>query len=251
VRTTTFRTFLAILLAAFAETATAEPVQWLGNGHFYDVVSVPSTISWEEADVAAAAAGGHLATITSEAENGFVFSLINNASHWHGYSGPWLGGYQSPAAQQPNANWNWVTGEAWSYTRWQTGQPNDSGGRAEDKLQFGFGLLVSVWNDIMSVDPAPAYRPIAYVIEWDHDPLAPNLEARPSLVGAQFEICWQTAPDRIYQLLCSSSLVTNQWVPVYTNWIAGDGTRHCESHTISSGSAGQFYRLLCTNSSPP
>jgi hypothetical protein len=221
-------------------------VSWSGNGHFYDVVSVPGTISWEDANAAALAVGGYLATITSQAENDFAFLLVNNATYWHGSSGPWLGGYQSPATNQPDANWHWVTGEAWNYTNWQIGQPNDAGGKAEDKLQFGFAPRVSTWNDIMSIDPTPAYRPTAYVVEWDHDPVAPPLEVRCS----QIELCWQTATNRFYQLLYSSALTTNQWVPLYTNWVSGDGTRHCEADAIPAGSPKKFYRLFSTNAPP-
>ncbi len=150
--------------------AVAAAVQWSGNGHFYDIVSAPGTISWEDANSAATAAGGYLATITSQAENDFVFGLVNNAIYWDGSSGPWLGGFQSPATQQPAANWQWVTGEVWNYTAWQAGQPNDSGGKDENKLQYGFAPLVSTWNDIMSIDPTPAYRPIAYVVEFVPEP---------------------------------------------------------------------------------
>jgi hypothetical protein len=240
------RTLAITLLIASPGLASANPVSWSCNGHFYDVVSVPGTISWEDANAAAIAAGGYLATITSQAENDFVFLLVNNATCWHGSSGPWLGGCQSPATGQPAANWHWVTGEAWNYTNWQIGQPNDSGGKAEDKLQFGFAPRVSTWNDIMSTDPTPAYRPTAYVLEWDHDPLAPSLE----ISCPPIELCWQTATNRFYQLLCSSGLTTNQWVPIHTYWVSGDGTRHCETDAIPDGSAKKFYRLLTTNAPP-
>jgi hypothetical protein len=101
--------------------ASADPVPWSGNGHYYRVVSVTGSITWEDANAAAIAAGGYLATITTKAENDFVFSLVNNPTYWNGYSGPWLGGYQSPATQQPTSNWRWVTGETWSYSNWQAG----------------------------------------------------------------------------------------------------------------------------------
>jgi hypothetical protein len=253
VRTVVLRGTLATTLfvsVAAATNAGAEPVQWTANGHFYDVVLAPGTLSWEEANTAATAAGGHLATITSAAENNFVFSLVNQPRFWNGYSGPWLGGYQDPATQQPTGNWRWVTGESWTYTNWQAGQPNDSGGKAEDKLQFGFASLVSVWNDIMSVDPTPAYRPIAFVLEWEYDPQAPTLEGRASASGLQIELCWQTAEGRFYQLLYSFALAPNQWAPLSTNWVSGDGTGHCEVDTISLGSATKFYRLLSTNAPP-
>jgi len=216
-------------------------------------VSASGIISWEDANTAAAAAGGYLATITSAAENSFVFSLVNHAAFWHGYSGPWLGGYQSPATTEANANWRWVTSEAWIYTNWQAGQPNDSGGKAEDKLQFGFGTIAPTWNDIMSIDPTPAYRPIAYVIEWDFDPLVPILEIRllPGTEPSQVELCWQTRPNRWYQLLSVAAFAPNPWVPLNTNWVTGDGTRHCEVDAVlAGGSTNRFYRVLCTNAPP-
>ncbi len=251
VRMTPFKVLAAMLLTMLTGVASADPAQWSVNGHFYDVVSVPSTISWEQANAAATAAGGYLATITSRAENEFVFSLVNNPTYWHGYSGPWLGGYQYPPTQQPNANWRWVTGELWSYTNWQAGQPNDSGGKAEDKLQFGFAVLAPVWNDMMSVDPVPDYRPVAYVIEWDRDPLAPTLEVRYSQSSSQVELCWQTATNRSYQLLCSYSLAASEWTPLYPNWIPGDGTRHCEVDSVFSQNPLKFYRVISTNAPPP
>jgi Lectin C-type domain len=247
---TPFRSLAATILLVHLSLASADPVRWSGNGHFYEVMSAPGTISWEDANTAAVAAGGYLATITSSDENAFVFGIVNNAAYWHDASGPWLGGYQSPATPQPNANWRWVTGEPWSYTNWQNGQPNDSGGKAEDKLQFGFAPLVSVWNDIMSVEPTPAYRPIAYVVEWDYDPLAPTLEAWFSQTSLQIELCWQTAPNRFYQLLYSSVLTTNQWAPLSSNWVSGDGSRHCETDVILPSSPAKFYRLTCTNAPP-
>ena len=74
------RTLAITLLIASPGLASANPVSWSCNGHFYDVVSVPGTISWEDANAAAIAAGGYLATITSQAENDFVFLLVNNAT---------------------------------------------------------------------------------------------------------------------------------------------------------------------------
>jgi hypothetical protein len=123
--------------------------------------------------------------------------------YWSGSSGPWLGGYQYPPTQQPNANWRWVTGETWSYTNWQTGQPNDSGGKVEDKLQFGFATLVSTWNDCQSINSTPSYRPIAYVIEWDRDP--PRIATQPAALrlytgkSAQFSVVAESSTDMFYR----------------------------------------------------
>ncbi len=63
-----------------------------------------------------------------------------------------------------------MTGEPWIHDSWAGDQPNDSGGRPEDKLQYGWGPIVSTWNDIMSIDPNPSLRPVAYVTEQVPEP---------------------------------------------------------------------------------
>ena len=90
----------AILLGSLISMVQGKLVQWSvwdgGNGHFYEAVAVPAGITWTEASEAANAAGGHLATITSEAENSFVFSLVDDDRFWFEWvslQGPWLGGY--------------------------------------------------------------------------------------------------------------------------------------------------------------
>jgi VCBS repeat-containing protein len=94
------------------------PLGWtLGPGsHLYKYVSAP-LISWASAAAAAVAAGGHLATIGSEAENDLVFSLVGNKVAW-------LGG--SDAGHE--GQWQWVTDEGspgFGYTHWAGGEPNN------------------------------------------------------------------------------------------------------------------------------
>lgn len=157
-----------LLICAISNAAL---VQWSassgGNGHFYEVVSVPEAITWTGAKVAAEQRGGYLATVTSQAESDFVFTLINVTKHFASYQnylycwGPWLGGYQNLGAATPDADWHWITGEAWDYTNWDcytspystTQHPDDLGkteqGR-ENYLSYGCGYAGdwSKWNDI-------------------------------------------------------------------------------------------------------
>ena len=88
VRSILSRTVAITLLTTPLGLASASPVRWPGNGHFYDVVATSGTLSWEDANAAASAAGAYLATITSAGENAFVFGLVNHATYWHGSSGP-------------------------------------------------------------------------------------------------------------------------------------------------------------------
>jgi hypothetical protein len=112
------------------------------------------------ADQLAQAQSGYLATITSAAENDFVFSLIDAAQFWNDWingSGPAIGGVQLPGSPEPQDGWQWISGEAWSYTNWFPGQPDDgAGGPSEDRLHYfsGFqiGVRSSTWNDIAAND---------------------------------------------------------------------------------------------------
>ncbi len=128
------------------------PVQWRasqgGNGHFYMAVTAPTGLSWDRAEVLAEMAGGYLVTITSAQENAFVFSLIQDSVYWSGARGPWIGGRQL-ADQPPREGWQWVTGEPFTYTNWSPGEPNDSGGVDETRLEFSSGTaaVADTWSD--------------------------------------------------------------------------------------------------------
>ena len=128
---------LAVGLLAGPMVANAASVVWSGNGHRYDVITGNSVINWDEARLLAEGMGGHLVTITSAGENTFVANLV--ASQGVGdLQRYWLGGYQTPlpCATEPSGCWAWLTGEAWSFTSWAIGEPNDGGGRGQDYLHF-------------------------------------------------------------------------------------------------------------------
>ena len=138
-----------------------------GNGHYFEFIS-STDISWTDANTAANTKTyfglqGYLATITSLAENTFVYSKINAAG--------WLGG--SDAASE--GVWKWVSGpetgtQFWSggvggsafggnFAYWHSGQP-DNAGSAEHYLDFWNG---DQWNDY----PNTASGSIAgYVVEY-------------------------------------------------------------------------------------
>jgi len=145
-----------ILAASNLGFAVPVPVQWEENGHWYEVVVIPEPgISWSQAQAAAVAQGGYLATITSAEENDFVFGLtVDTPGAWI-YSaewaiGPCLGGYQERSAPdygEPSGGWRWVTGEPWGFTNWLAGQP-DNWLDFEDRLIFwGRGQKTPTWND--------------------------------------------------------------------------------------------------------
>lgn len=146
-------------------------VQW-ANGHCYEAVLYPG-FSWYDAKAACEARGGHLVTITSAAENTFVFGLVSgNNAFWYldGFGnglGPWLGGYQDSLAERPDSAWHWVTGEPWVYTNWEVGQPGDTPWFGQDCLRFfkAGGLIGDRWDDSEKYNPV-AHRK-GYICEYE------------------------------------------------------------------------------------
>ncbi len=60
---------------------------------------------------------GHLASITSSAENAFIWNNLVDPSGGNIY----IGGYQPPGNPEPAVGWQWVTGEPLDFTAWLIG----------------------------------------------------------------------------------------------------------------------------------
>ncbi len=129
------------------------------NGHYYQAITVPGGINWFDAKAAAesrtfAGLQGHLATVTSQQENDFITENLPFAARQR----DWLGGFQPSGSPEPGGNWQWVTGEPFSYTNWAGGEPNDAGN--EDGLHFFTDS--GQWND----ESRGSMRPQGYVVEY-------------------------------------------------------------------------------------
>ena len=147
----------ALILAiagSMSTAAQAVPILWGGNGNTYEFLF--ADLTWTEAKAAAEASmldgrAGHLVTITSAAENNFVANLVG------GDFRAWIG----LTDESSEGNFEWVTGEALSYTKWSPGEPNNSGN--EDYVEL-FASNDS-WNDRINT-PFSASN-AAYIIEWE------------------------------------------------------------------------------------
>lgn len=133
------------------------------NGHYYERVMDPG-LDWNAAKAAADTrylngCQGYLATITSADESSYM-----GVQGLFDITEVWLGGYQTgPGA--PDANWNWVTGEPWSYTNWHIFEPNDSPwgpyeANSEQWLEVKWGD--GTWNDTLLFGAGQA----GYLIEY-------------------------------------------------------------------------------------
>jgi hypothetical protein len=112
------------------------------NGHSY-YRSTGNAI-WTVARQNCINMGGHLVTVTTAAENSFIFGL-------------WPSGWIGLTDEVTEGVWQWVTGEAYSYTSWNPGEPNNAGN--EDYVQFVGG---GRWNDL------PNNVNLPYVLEFEY-----------------------------------------------------------------------------------
>ena len=86
------------------------------NGHYYRIYKASSDLTWDEAESLCETLGGHLATITSSAEQEYLTRnvLVNGESYFLG------------ACYNTDGDWVWVTGEAMGYIQWTIPSPTTS-----------------------------------------------------------------------------------------------------------------------------
>ena len=174
-----FLAFGVLLVFGWSSGASAVPIQWTvaegGNGHWYDVVGegfsgITEGFYWNDARADAEARGGYLATPTSASEWSFIQSQYATWGIPNGYEGnAWLGGFQntaSPSYSEPLGGWEWVTGEPWSYTAWNSPQqPDDGGGLWTENYLITWANPPNLtWNDLLDESQK-------YIIEYDTNPI--------------------------------------------------------------------------------
>ena len=82
------------------------------NGHYYKIYF--EQLHWDEARLECIKLGGHLATITDAEEQQFIDGLNGSRKKL------WIGGFLE------DNQWRWVTEEAFEFTYWGKGEPNNS-----------------------------------------------------------------------------------------------------------------------------
>ena len=151
-----------VLLLLSTTDAHANVIDWHewrevdgGNGHFYGIVQ--QTLTWQDAEALAVSYGGHLASVSSLAENNFIYS--------HDGRDVWIG--LNDAASE--GNFVWSSGEPVTYTNWRSGEPNGSTLENYVIIRWEEGQ----WNDhhnpplmrsVIELDVAPVPEPSTLIL---------------------------------------------------------------------------------------
>ncbi|MFM1803180.1 MAG: hypothetical protein RL136_59 [Planctomycetota bacterium] len=167
----------AAVLSLGSIASAQDAVQWRvedgGNGHWYTTNT--SVMDWAVARDLAFAMGGHLATIHSAAENGFVLALALPA-----YGDYWLGGVQS-GEFCGEACFVWITGEPWTFSApWN---PDDSWGCSNPNPN-GCGWNGPGTGSVLELSARPNY----FAGHWNDE--SPTLYFNGSIIGAYSIIEW-------------------------------------------------------------
>jgi len=150
---------ILIVILMGPSQALATPIQWTGNGHWYELLSQPG--SWVGSLTAAQGSSyngmdGYLATITSSQENQFIWDTFKKDSETLAFIGGRDDNYNvSDNPPLENANWRWVNGpeedeifykeygaQSILYTNWEPGQPSQS-----DVHYLTMSLNTGTWYD--------------------------------------------------------------------------------------------------------
>ena len=89
---------------------------------------------WRDAEKKCVEFGGHLASVHSDQENSIIFQTSKKAITW-------IGG--SDLAKE--GSWIWRDGSSWSYSNWQSRQPDNGFGQGQNCLNIG--LYAEKWDD--------------------------------------------------------------------------------------------------------
>ncbi|MFT3909366.1 MAG: HYR domain-containing protein [Ferruginibacter sp.] len=129
-------------ICSFADSIAGYTVLGDFNGHKYYLST--NAVTWQQAKTAAAAIGGKLVSVTTAGEMNFLAAF--NKRFWIGLTD-----------EVTEGTYIWSSGEPYSYTNWNAGEPNNSGN--EDYIEM-FGID-GKWNDL----PASSTNP--YVVEME------------------------------------------------------------------------------------
>lgn len=107
------------------------------NGHKYYVIEDPSVTDWNSAKRYCENRNGYLATITTQAENDFVYNYLYDNFDFSSV-------YFGMSDRSAEGEWKWANGEKVSFSNWATSEPGNNNSTF-DYARFCFGREDGKW----------------------------------------------------------------------------------------------------------
>jgi hypothetical protein len=160
------------------------------NGRSY--LLTDTATDWQSAEAAALALGGHLASLTSAAENTFLNQTFGPSGElWIGLNLFSAGG------------WAWSSGESVTYQNWSGSEPNNGGGSEFTAKMYTSGA----WADVAYSTSLRGLIEITNAADADADGLVDSLDPYPSDPKNAFDLraagpdgTFDTADDIVYRV---------------------------------------------------
>ncbi|MBL0317035.1 MAG: HYR domain-containing protein, partial [Flavobacteriales bacterium] len=185
------------------------------NGHTY--FRSNNTALWPDANTAANALGGHLATISSSGENSYLAGI---GTHYIGLND-----------QTTEGTWVWSNGEPVTYTNWNAGEPNNSGNQDYAVINYS-GLF---WDDQGTTTTGL----LRYIVEFDCSySLISGLAS-----GSTYPVGTTTNTYTVTDAAGNTSVQTSFTVTVVDNIFP---TLSCPSNISTTVTAGSCNRSVLT-----
>lgn len=145
----------AALSLGIGNSASAATFTNPANGNQYFLTDITT---WTDAQAQAVAAGGNLVTINDASEQAWLVNTFG------GLERLWIG--LTDTAQE--GVFNWISGQAVTYTNWVTGEPNSGGGAYEEDYVVMNWSGAGTWNDLPNA--GPGFLPTRGIVEIESVP---------------------------------------------------------------------------------